>query len=346
MIKKASFLFTFATLVLAVFGSKFERSTNPICEPTKDGYYTLDPNDCQKYYICGSTGRAFPKTCSPGFFQRIDERSGRCTTLKEANCGTRQIPAVYEDALETGISPVELPSKVHLSTAEHDQSWRTQANCHGQRDGIYNIPNQCRKYLTCAEGVAHVQSCPANLVFDELANEPGQAGCLWLENAKRTDCSQYETIDAKEEHHDLEAIEGYTSVLPWMKEMDCSYLPDGKHPIPNHCGVYFNCLGGKNLGTQQCPVGTAFENRDGFEGDCFFGEEMSRTDCAEQRYCQEHGAGNHYTRDRACDRFMYCSTERGMATPTNCPPNTIFDLISDHQGLGCVNRDVTRRSEC
>jgi len=340
------FFILFASLALAVLGSKFERSANPVCESTKDGYYTLDPNDCQKYYICGSTGRAFPKSCSPGFFQRIDERTGRCTTLEEANCGTRSIPDGYKATLTTGISPVELPSKHSESDNLSGESWRTQANCRGQPNGIYNIPNQCRKYLTCADGIAHVQSCPANLVFDELANEPGQAGCQWLENAKRTDCSLWEATDAKEGNGDLESVEGYSSILPWMDQMDCSSLPDGKHLIPNHCGVYFNCLAGKNLGTQQCPVGTAFENRGGFEGDCFFGEEMTRTDCAEQRYCQEHGAGNHYTRDRACDRFMYCSTDKGLATPTNCPPNTIFDLISDHQGLGCVHKDVTKRSEC
>merc|ERR1712156_337817 len=71
--------------------------------------------------------------------------------------------------------------------------------CRGQPNGIYNIPNQCRKYLTCADGIARVQSCPANLVFDELANEPGQAGCQWLENAKRTDCSLWEATDQKRE---------------------------------------------------------------------------------------------------------------------------------------------------
>lgn len=314
---------------------------NRICRPTESGYYIQDPHDCQKYFACDSDGIAHEKTCAPQVYHVINDRLGECRPLKQAVCGTRRLKD------ETPALPTTAKNLPTLASST-DETWRTQANCVGQKNGKYNVPNQCKKILTCHEERAYLSSCPANLVFDELINTPGQEGCEYLENAKRTDCNQW-NIDGERDNDadtDIEALEGYSNIQPWMNQLDCSRLQDGKHSIPNYCGVYYYCLGGRNLGTQQCAVGLAFENRHGFDGDCFFGEEVSRNDCAEKKYCEKKGAGNHYTNDHACDRYMYCSSDRGIAQPTNCPIDTIFQLINEHQGFGCVQKELSKREGC
>jgi len=310
-----------------------------LCQPSERGYYAAHPLDCQKYIICISDGNALEGSCEPNYYNIINDKLGECLPQEQVNCGQRKIP----EHLKPEVKPSIVVTPPHLGNplSSKDEAWREQMDCNNQKDGFYNIPNQCHKFLHCQDGSSYVKDCPDNLVYDELTTQRGQAACNYLENTKRTDCGAAITSDKP-----ALQLSGHAEVQEWMNQLPCSGLRDGKHAIPKHCGLYYTCLSDKNVGAQPCHIGTAFEAREGAEGDCFNGEQISRQDCEQKKYCEIHGAGKHATLSNACDRYINCDTNKSIAYELDCPAGTVFEYSNEEQIFRCVSLRRTSRVDC
>lgn len=311
------------------------------CQPSERGYYVAHPLDCQKYIICISDGNALEGSCEPNYYNIITDKLGECMPLEQVNCGQRKVPESLKPDEE---QPSIVVTPPHLATPlpSENEAWREQMDCNNQQDGFYNIPNQCHKFLHCQDGGSYVKDCPDNLVYDELTTQRGQAACDYLENTKRTDC-----VEAIPSDEPTLLLSGHAKVQAWMNQLPCSGLKDGKHAIHEHCGLYYTCLAGKNLGAQPCHIGTAFEAREGAEGgDCFNGEQISRQDCEQKKYCEIHGAGKHATLSNSCDRYINCDTNESIAYELGCADGTVLEYNKEEQGLNCVSLQRASRVDC
>ncbi|XP_031575022.1 chitin-binding domain protein cbd-1-like [Actinia tenebrosa] len=103
---------------------------------------------------------------------------------------------------------------------EQDPRLTSGFSCKGQKNGLYQDPNDCSGFINCWDGRIFFQKCPKGLNFN-----PKTKYCDWPENVT---CPDF-----------------------------CASRPDGIYPDPETCKGFIHCHNNRTA-RKNCPTGTLF----------------------------------------------------------------------------------------
>lgn len=200
-------LFIIAALPLLITGQTFK------C-PAKDGQYP-DPIQCDLYYVCVN-GVATAKLCEDGLvFDPFKRSNHKCDHMHNVDC---------EDRTE-------------LQDPQPTKECKRKNGFFQHKD-----PTVCHQFLTCIDGKAGINTCPANLVFDERAGV-----CTWPANAGRTNCVREETLD-----------DGFKCPLEKQLNPDGNAEAHPRYAHPADCQKFYICLNGITPREHGCELGEVY----------------------------------------------------------------------------------------
>ena len=118
-------------------------------------------------------------------------------------------------------------------------------NCR-RRNGFFQHPDEtnCHQFVNCIDGEATINTCPANLLFNEKTGV-----CTWPASSGRTDCVREEALE-----------DGF--VCPKEKQLN----PDGnseahpRYPHPTNCQKFYVCLNGITPREMGCQLGEVYNS--------------------------------------------------------------------------------------
>lgn len=203
-------------------------------------------------------------------------------------------------------------------------------------NGFFAHPTDCHRYVKCAHGHAYVETCPANLHFNEASGS-----CDHAENAKCDITERLETVGCSLRSAKASRSLPAESDLSVQCDCDCCLKPH------KDCNKYYECkdnvayvkeCGGDlvfNPAKEQCDLPTNYECPKPIICGCHCrypvdGECNAYYDCkdneAEKKYCSEGLLFNPDT--RMCDiaSNVHCPTIDPTVGPCN---ENVFDSDPD-----------------
>lgn len=123
-----------------------EGDKTEFCSDKVDGLYSY-PNDCSKYYNCGSK-MTYVLSCSAGTYWNPD--IGNCDWIANVDCEDRPVPPVASNL------------------GNVCSSWKTE---------LLPDPSNCHNFIRCVNGVPYPNSCGNYLKFN-----PKAGACDWPDN--------------------------------------------------------------------------------------------------------------------------------------------------------------------
>ncbi|XP_063611351.1 uncharacterized protein LOC134785035 [Penaeus indicus] len=203
-------------------------------------------------------------------------------------------------------------------------------------NGLFAHPTDCHRYVKCANGHAYVETCPANLHFNEASGS-----CDYAENAKCDITKRLETEGCSLRSAKASRSLPTESDLSVQCDCDCCLKPH------KDCNKYYECkdnvayvkeCGGDlvfNPAKEQCDLPTNYECPKPKPCGCHCrypvdGECNAYYDCrdneAEKKYCSEGLLFNPDT--RMCDIAANVDCPTIPPTPGTCDGN-VFDSDPD-----------------
>ncbi|VDM41817.1 unnamed protein product [Toxocara canis] len=292
------------------------------CRVLPNGDYSWG---CVADYVTCANGAEYKRRCPEATVfdntQHICVWSEQCKQL--AAVSTTVLSYTYESSTST-------PFVIPVADANID--------CGSLADGHYST-GCTMEYVSCVDGVKKARSCPAGLVFDNIARE-----CVWPDDCAASIPSTYPAAQQQR-------IRGST-VIPSRSalqgEMDCSRLSDGAYG--SSCSPAFTlCSNGIGY-LKQCPTGLLFNGttkRCEYPNGLCFGENTPPTTSSAQTTtstsAQQEPAVVHEERPserlpspvdcsalpdgiygRACENtFVLCTN--GLSITRKCPQGLIYN---------------------
>ncbi|XP_037775740.1 uncharacterized protein LOC119572876 [Penaeus monodon] len=203
-------------------------------------------------------------------------------------------------------------------------------------NGLFAHPTACHRYVKCVNGHAYVETCPANLHFNEASSS-----CDYPENAKCDITTRLETEGCSLRSAKASRSLARESDLSVQCDCDCCLKPH------KDCNKYYECkdnvayvkeCGGDlvfNPAKEQCDLPTNYECPKPVICGCHCrypvdGECNAYYDCkdneAEKKYCSEGLLFNPDT--RMCDVAANVDCPTDPPTPGLCDEN-VFDSDPD-----------------
>ncbi|KAL9908665.1 tequila isoform 2-T2 [Glossina fuscipes fuscipes] len=271
------------------------------------------------------------------------QQQNHATTM--VNTLTRQQDATQSDAyLEQGIHDEKPIYDRRHSQLTPTGNWDVTENtiteyytgCPPGHMGPLPYAYDCRRFLNCWHGKAHLQTCSVGTVFNPETLEcdrPDKVKCDaafgMLEAQSKQKKRMGEMIDG--------AVDGAVDIL-------CPLGAQGLQPYPNDCTKFINCANG-NIHVQNCGPGTAFSKSMQVcvhpdKADCKGGAgHLPRA----PHDISDHNAKAHqnspYTVDIMCpngvsgmyaypfDYTKFINCKSGKTAIQNCMPGTAFSIF-------------------
>jgi len=186
-----------------------------VCPP-KDGQYE-DEFQCDKYYVC-EDGVAEEMLCKDGLvFDPFKRSEHKCNILSNVDCG---------DRLEM-------------------QEPQPSKNCRRQ-NGYFQHPDDsnCHQFVNCIDGQGTINTCPANLLFNEK-----KGVCQWPADAGRSGCVREETLE-----------DGFSCPLEKQFNPDGTAEAHPRYPHPTNCQKFYICLNGITPRETGCATGEVYNS--------------------------------------------------------------------------------------
>jgi len=126
------------------------------CQPRNETYNIGDNEQCDKYYLCGPSGKMSDAMCDDGFVFSIEYFV--CDYPHNVDCTSRP--------------------KLQVSPS-------TNPRC-ARMNGFYPFPpkESCQKFHHCLQGEAYEKTCPEGVIFDDT-----KGACVHPDSSARKDCS-------------------------------------------------------------------------------------------------------------------------------------------------------------
>ncbi|XP_014779654.1 peritrophin-44 [Octopus bimaculoides] len=173
--------------------------------------------------------------------------------------------------------------------------------CQNKPDGNYPIPNQCKQYIQCLNGVAQINTCPPHQNYD-----PALHTCIPEVSYPCQITPTTPATNIKTPGHDISNF--------------CKFRSDGLYDSPNACKEYIYCASGKaNL--MFCGQGLYFDPKLKY---CFFKDQVQCIDSTvnPHNFCANKPDG-FYAHPNECHKYYICS--RGVTTKMTCLNGQIFE---------------------
>jgi len=134
------------------------------CTPRNMTYNIGDKEQCDKYYLCGSSGKVVEAMCDDGFVFSVEYFV--CDYPHNVDCSERPILQKTES---------------------------TNPRC-ARMNGFYPFPakESCQKFFHCLQGEAYEKTCPEGVIFDDT-----KGACVHPDTAGRKECSATEVFGFK-----------------------------------------------------------------------------------------------------------------------------------------------------
>jgi len=181
--------------------------------PEKDGQYE-DEEQCDKYYNCVD-GEAEEMLCDDGLvFDSFKRGSHKCDHQANVECEERTL----------------------LQPPQGNTECR-------RKNGFFEHPveSNCHMFVTCIDGQANYNQCPAKLVFDEKSGV-----CAWPENVNRVGCVREEALD-----------DGFVCPKEKQFSRDGNTEAHPRYPHPD-CQKFYICLNGVTPREHGCALGEVY----------------------------------------------------------------------------------------
>ncbi|XP_067647442.1 uncharacterized protein teq isoform X2 [Eurosta solidaginis] len=292
--------------------------------------------DCRRFVNCWH-GRGHIQSCGPGTV--FNPETLECDRPDKVVCGgSPNAKDIGDKELnEKQIMPRNEPKQNEyrdgrLLDANNDN---VQTLCPVGVDGLAPHPNDCTKFLNCANGKTHVQSCGPGTAFSismkvcdfkekvDCIGRDGGVGSLSSRDARKYDPPNYQDRNL-----------GGNALQSYEDENNIFCLPglSGLFPYPFDYTKFLNCKSG-NTAIQNCMPGTVFSVSRNY---CDEKEKVPYSDhipytVSEAGYefslsminCPPSTDGIHLY---PYGPTKYINCQRGQMTVIACPPNTQFCL--------------------
>ncbi|KAJ8674874.1 hypothetical protein QAD02_010660 [Eretmocerus hayati] len=222
------------------------------------------PPDCRFYVEC-SQGRAFVMPCAPGTL--FDSVNLECDFPNKVKClEFRPQDESSLQNLDNGYLTAD-----HRDTRKQDSP--KEPKCPAYMYGMIPHPNDCSKYLLCANGNTFIMDCGHGTVFN-----PDISVCDWPNNVAGcgggTKPSSEEAQGNSEypDYHERKMGFDYSNLIDVRQSIDDSPPPQPKQAPkkvecpkgfsgltrhPNDCNKYLQCANGATY-VMDCAPGTVF----------------------------------------------------------------------------------------
>lgn len=160
--------------------ASLHRASTPHCTSNEIGYKP-HPNNCQMYISC-SDGSASIDTCSEGFL--FNNVTKECDFESNVVCPTtsRHNTRLHNSQHSLNTAQIDSqPSSQHILHHHHttDSDKQVLLGFQCTREGIFQHPNDCTKFIQCAHSGLYVQSCGPGTLFN-----PSLLVCDWPRNVQ------------------------------------------------------------------------------------------------------------------------------------------------------------------
>ncbi|XP_039962936.1 uncharacterized protein LOC120776390 isoform X3 [Bactrocera tryoni] len=193
--------------------------------------------DCRRFVNCWH-GRGHIQSCGPGTV--FNPETLECDRPDKVVCGTALTNGERrEQQITLHNAPQHNKNRVgRLIDASTDS---VRDLCPNGFSGLAPHPNDCTKFLNCANGNTHVQNCGPGTAF----------------SASKKVCDFKEKVDCGDrEESAYRAVNNRDSRQ--YDEVFCPSGASGLYPHPYDCARFLNCAHGQMV-VQSCGPGTAFD---------------------------------------------------------------------------------------
>ena len=118
-------------------------------------------------------------------------------------------------------------------------------NCRRQ-NGYFQHPedSNCHQFVNCIDGQGTINTCPANLLFNEK-----KGVCQWPADAGRSGCVREETLE-----------DGFSCPLEKQFNPDGTAEAHPRYPHPTNCQKFYICLNGITPRETGCATGEVYNS--------------------------------------------------------------------------------------
>ncbi|KAJ6627325.1 Neurotrypsin [Pseudolycoriella hygida] len=135
------------------------------CGPHENGIKSL-PDDCESYVTC-SDGQAFVDVCAKGFY--FNNVTKECDFPFLVSCSSSRQSARLSSPL----------NETHDNSHYTDKDREVISDFRCPREGLFEHPHDCSKFIQCAHSGLFVQSCGPGTLFN-----PRLLVCDWPQNVR------------------------------------------------------------------------------------------------------------------------------------------------------------------
>ncbi|XP_020714979.1 uncharacterized protein LOC101463243 isoform X5 [Ceratitis capitata] len=309
---------------------------NSGCPPQHTGPVPY-PYDCRRFVNCWH-GRGHIQSCGPGTV--FNPETLECDRPDKVVCSNPNVNgALRDERRETQATVQSAPqqNKYRAGRLIDASTDNVNALCPQGLTGLAPHPNDCTKFLNCANGNTHVQDCGPGTAFSatkKVCDFKENVDCSGRENAA------YGTLNTRDgrQHANLynvdKNIDYENSVSKDEIEGDifCPPSVSGHFPYPFDYTKFINCKNGKTA-IQNCLPGTVYSISKNY---CEPEENVPHIDrvayiVSEVRYeysvtivsCPPSTDGLHLY---PYDFMKHISCRQGHMWIITCPANTVFSI--------------------